>query len=91
MNKGPVHGVSPDPLTFYWHGRILRLHSDDQLTLYSAPVGILRRALGRCQGVASLELALRAELGTAYLVTVTEGPDGVVVDLRRPGARPPGR
>lgn len=89
MNKGPVYGAAPEPLTFYWHGRILRLHSEDPVNLYSAPVGILRRAMGRCQGITSLEMALRAELGAAYLVKVTDTPDGVVVDLRRANAHPP--
>lgn len=90
MNRGPVHGVSPDPLTFYWRGRILRLHSEDPINLYSAPAGVLRRAMGRCEGVASLQLALRAELGAAYLVDVRDTPEGVIVDLRRAGAHPPG-
>jgi hypothetical protein len=89
VNKGPVYGLSPEPLTFYWRGRILHLHSDDPLNLYSAPVGILRRAMGRCEGVTSLDLALRAELGAAYVVKVTDKGDGVVVDLRRAGAHPP--
>ncbi|MEZ4596854.1 MAG: hypothetical protein R3C32_08425 [Chloroflexota bacterium] len=91
MSKGPVYGLSPEPLAFYWRGRILHLHSDDPLNLYSTPVGILRRAMGRCEGVTSLELALRAELGPAYLVKVSDTKDGVVVDLRRTGAHPTAR
>lgn len=89
MGKGPVHGVGPEPLTFYWRGRTLVIHSSDPLNLYSAPVGIIRRAMGRSEGVTSLELALKAELGASYLVSVTDTPSGVVVDLRRPGTHRP--
>jgi hypothetical protein len=85
MGRGPVYGVGPEPLTFYWRGRILQLRSSDPLNLYSAPVGILRRAMGRSEGITSLELALKAELGASYLVSVTDTPGAVVVELRRPG------
>ncbi len=77
--------VSDEQLTFYWRGRLLTLRSDDRLNLYSTPVEILRRAMGRSMSVPSLELALKAELGASYLVTVTDAPNGVIVDLRRPG------
>ena len=86
MNKGPVYGASPEPLTFYWRGRLLTVHSEDPMNLYSAPIGILRRAMGRAEGITSLELALRAELGASYAVTVSDTPDGVIVDLKRFGA-----
>ena len=43
MARGPSGGVNPDPLTFYWRGRILHLRCDDPLNLYSTPVSILRR------------------------------------------------
>ncbi len=52
-------------------------------------MGIIRRAMGRSEGVTSLELALKAELGASYLVSVTDTPSGVVVDLRRPGTHRP--
>jgi hypothetical protein len=79
--------VNPDPLTFYWRGRILHLRSDDPLNLYSTPVSILRRAMGRSEGIASLELALRSSLGASYDVSVQDMPEGVVVTLKRHGAR----
>lgn len=85
MNRAPSPGTSPDPLTFYWRGRILTLHCPDPLDLNSAPVGILRRAMGRSEGVTSLELALRSSLGPAWLVHVRDTPAGVVVDLTRSG------
>ena len=86
MNRAPSGGVSPDPLTFYWRGRILHLRCDDPLNLYSAPVSILRRAMGRAEGVTSLELALRSSLGASYDVSVDDTPEGVIVQLRRHGA-----
>lgn len=85
MNRAPTPGTGPDPLTFYWRGRLLTLHSDDPLDLYSTPVGILRRAMGRSEGVVSLELALRSSLGASYVVHVRDTPAGVIVDLKRPG------
>ena len=73
-----------EPLRFYWRGRILTVrHDDPSLNLYSAPIGILRRAMARAEGATSLELALRASLGTSYAVHVTETGQGVVVDLKR--------
>lgn len=89
MSRGPSGGVSPDPLTFYWRGRILHLRCDDPLNLYSPPVSILRRAMGRSEGIASLELALRSSLGGSYMVQVRDTPEGVIVDLKRPGAHAP--
>jgi hypothetical protein len=86
VNRGPAHGLDPEPLTFYWRARILQLRSDQPLNPYSAPVGILRRAMGRSEGVASLELALKAELGASYLVSVRDTPAAVIVELRRPGS-----
>ncbi len=88
MARGPSGGVSPDPLTFYWRGRILHLRSDDPLNLYSPPVSILRRAMGRSEGITSLELALRSSLGASYDVSVKDTPEGVVVYLKRHGAAP---
>jgi hypothetical protein len=85
MSRGPSSGTNPDPLTFYWRGRILRIESDDPLNLYSTPVAIVRRAMGRSEGVTSLELAVRAELGAAYLVHVRDTPEAVVVDIQRSG------
>jgi hypothetical protein len=79
--------MNPDPLTFYWRGRILHLRSDDPLNLYSTPVSILRRAMGRSEGIASLELALRSSLGASYDVSVQDTPEGVVVTLKRHGPR----
>jgi hypothetical protein len=77
--------MDPVPLTFYWRGRILEVRSDEPLTLYSAPVGIIRRAMARSEGVTSLMTALRASLGSAYLVEVEEVGGRVIVGLRRPG------
>ena len=87
MARGPSGGVNPDPLTFYWRGRILHLRSDDPLNLYSTCVSILRRAMGRSVRIASLELALRSSLGASYDVSVQDMPEGVVVTLKRHGAR----
>ncbi len=89
MNRAPSPGTSPDPLTFYWRGRILTLDCPDPLGLESAPVSILRRAMGRSEGVTSLELALRSSLGPAWLVHVRDTPAGVIVDLKRSGASAP--
>jgi hypothetical protein len=86
MSRGPAGGVSPDPLTFYWRGRILQLRCDDPLNLYSTPVSILRRAMGRSEGITSLELALRSSLGASYDVSVQDTPEGVIVHLKRHGA-----
>jgi|SoiMethySBSTD1v2_1073268.scaffolds.fasta_scaffold2672285_2 hypothetical protein len=88
MARGPSGGVNPDPLTFYWRGRILHLRCDDPLNLYSTPVSILRRAMGRSEGVTSLELALRSSLGASYDVHVQDTPEGVIVNLKRHGAAP---
>ena len=88
MARGPSGGTSPDPLTFYWRGRILHLRSDDPLNLYSTPVSILRRAMGRSEGIASLELALKSSLGASYDVSVRDTPEGVIVHLKRHGAAP---
>jgi hypothetical protein len=86
MIRGPSEGTSPDPLTFYWRGRILHLRSDDpSINLYSTPVSILRRAMGRSEGVTSLELALKASLGKSYIVEVRDTPGGVIVQLSLPG------
>ena len=88
MARGPSGGVSPDPLTFYWRGRILHLRSDDPLSLYSPPVSILRGAMGRSEGITTLELALRSSLGASYDVSVKDTPEGVVVYLKRHGSAP---
>jgi hypothetical protein len=88
MNRAPSGGVSPDPLTFYWRGRILHLRCDDPMSLYSAPVSILRRAMARSEGTTSLELALRSSLGAAYDVSVRDTPEGVIVNLKRHGGAP---
>jgi hypothetical protein len=77
--------AGPAPLTFYWRGRILEVHSDQPLNLYSAPIAILRRAMGRAEGVTTLTSALRSSLGTAYVVNVHEAGGRVIVDLRLPG------
>ena len=72
--------------------RLLLLHahlrSDEPLNLYSTPVGILRRAMGRSEGNTSLELALRSSLGASYDVSVRDMPEGVVVTLKRRGVAP---
>ena len=80
--------MSSSPLTFYWRGRILEVRSDQPLNLYSPPIAILRRAMGRSEGVTSLQMALRSSLGAAYAVDVHELGGRVIVDLRRPGTHP---
>ncbi len=77
--------MNTTPITFYWRGRILELHSDDAMNLYSAPVDILRRAMARSSSVTTLDLALKAQLGASYQVTVTDTGARVVVDLKRHG------